>query len=103
MAEEDEAHTVRVFPENMETVKAYGRCQWEIEVAGMSGTIIYKGIAAQEIESACRLLRIPPGRWEEVSQGVRVMANAAGPVLNRKNRGGGGNDDDFHRTARARA
>lgn len=98
-AEEDEAYTVRVFPENMQAVKVYCRCQWEVEVAGMSGTIVHKGITAQEIEAACRLLRIPPGRWEEVSQGVRVMANAAGPILN-KRKGGGSSDDEFRKAAR---
>lgn len=102
-AEEDEAQTVRVFPENAEAVKVYSRCQWSVEVAGMSGQAIYTGITAQEIEAACRLLRIPAGRWEEVSQGVRIMANAAGPVLNKKAKGNGGTDDDFQHAARGHA
>lgn len=102
-AEEDEAETVRVLPCNMETVRVYCRCAWDVEVAPMSGTIIHKGITAQEIEAACNLLRVPEDRRGEVSEGVRIMANAAGPILNKKSGKGSGSDDDFQHAARGHA
>lgn len=94
-ADEAKAQRVEVLTENVETVAVYSRCQWTVISAGMAGAVIETGISAQEIEAACRLMQIPPGRWAAIAEGVRIMANAAAPIRNKRDKGGGWSDDTF--------
>ena len=102
LAEDTKANTVQVLRENAETVKVYCRCAWTVIAAGMPAVLVETGISATEIEAACRLLDIPPGRWAEIAEGVRIMANTAGPIRN-KRKGRSSGDDDFASMARAHA
>ena len=43
---------------------------------------VWQGISASEIDAACRLLRVPLAKRQEVMVGVRLMAHAAAAVLN---------------------
>jgi hypothetical protein len=101
LARDRKSNTIDVLSEHMEIVAVYCNCQWTAVSVGMSG-VAETGIAAQEIESALRLLCIPTGRWAEIAQGVRIMANAAGPIRN-KRKGKTSADDSFANAAAAHA
>lgn len=61
-------------------------CSWSFRPLGM-GVSAPSGISATEILSACLLLRIPRGEWDDVFTGVRWMVNAALPYLQPKRDG----------------
>lgn len=69
-----------VWPENWPAAQVFERCEWTVHV-GMSKPY-YQGISPSEIESVCRLMRIPVADWTYVLDSVRLMANAAAPILN---------------------
>lgn len=101
LAKDDKANTIEVLSEHMEIVKVYCLCQWTVVGVGISG-VAETGISAQEIEAACNLAKVPDGRRDEVAGGVRIMANAAGPIRNRK-KGRSSADDTFANAAAAHA
>jgi hypothetical protein len=52
-------------------------------LAGFGGAH-HQGIANAEVIATCMALHVPRPEWGEVLMGVRVMVNAARPVLNEK-------------------
>lgn len=72
-----------MLEENWLTVQVFRRCkpQW-------LGTLkpVYAGIASTEIESACRLLKVPPDSWDEISEGVQVMEQATAAAYRERTR-----------------
>jgi len=73
----------KVWPECWETAHVFLSCEWTF-VPTFAGPPIRIGIAATEVESVCRMHRIPRRDRQEVHTLVRAMANAAAPVLNEK-------------------
>lgn len=71
----------RIWPECWAAANVFLACRWEL-LPNFGGPPVWLGIAAAEIEAACRLHRIPPRERTEVSTLVRAMASAARPVLN---------------------
>lgn len=72
----------RVWPDNWTIVNVFLNCQWTLLV-GMDGGH-YQGISSTEVESVCRLLRVPRAERETVLRGVRLMAGAAAAILNER-------------------
>ncbi|HRQ63881.1 MAG TPA: hypothetical protein PKZ76_03305 [Xanthomonadaceae bacterium] len=62
----------------------FRHCTWNRQLlAGMTkAVLIHHDISAQEVLAVCRLRRVPVGERDIVLSGVRVMADAAAPVLN---------------------
>ena len=60
----------------------FSLCDWTV-VLGLEQAY-WHGIAASEVVSVCLTQGIPRREWNEVLRGVRVMVNAAKPVLNEK-------------------
>lgn len=44
----------------------------------------FEGIPAQEILANCVLMKVPRAEWPNVRIGIRIMVNAAKPILNAK-------------------
>lgn len=73
----------KVWPEGWTAAQVFLACEWTF-IPTFGGPPIRIGIANVEIESVCRLHRIPPRDRREVAWLIRAMANAAAPVLNEK-------------------
>lgn len=86
-----------VLPDNELALAIYRECQFTVEI-GMGGAV-FVGISATELEGALRLSQVPASLWDDVKWRVRVMENAARPVLNRAKpkRGKRGNDANSDR------
>ncbi|MBN8885903.1 MAG: DUF1799 domain-containing protein [Rudaea sp.] len=69
-----------VWPENWPAAQVFERCEWTVHI-GMSKPY-FQDISSREIESVCRLMRIPVADRAFVLDSVRLMANAAAPILN---------------------
>ncbi len=76
-----------VWPENAEAFQVFTLCHWQRTVVpGLEQTqIIFDGIAGAEIESVFNMLGVPAERKPTVLSTVRVMVNAALPLLNNRN------------------
>ncbi len=76
---------IEVRPSNVRTVAVYRRCRpVRLPIQSKGGTRFhYDGIEANEIESVCRLLRVPRAELTRVLDGVRYMASIAHEKLNK--------------------
>lgn len=68
------------LPVNRVAVQVYRACQWT--VVGTMADVYHVGISGQEVRSVVELHRIEPECWPDVSERVRVMVDAARPLLN---------------------
>lgn len=75
---------VEVLACNWRTVQVYQACAWSKAPVFTGKTLrwIHEGIAAAEIMAAMRGLGVPRAARQRVFEGIRVMVNAAAPVLN---------------------
>ncbi|MEO5626922.1 MAG: DUF1799 domain-containing protein [Dokdonella sp.] len=71
-----------IWPKNWTIAHVFECCQWTVHI-GMAGGF-WMGISGQEIDSVCRLQKVPRDEWHEVLLGVRLMASKAAPVMNEK-------------------
>jgi hypothetical protein len=72
-----------VWPEGWLAASVFRSCQWTL-LPAFGAPPVWLGIAAAEVEAACRLHRVPAAERAEVLTLVRAMAAAAAPVLNEK-------------------
>ncbi|KAB2901283.1 MAG: hypothetical protein F9K31_02540 [Dokdonella sp.] len=72
-----------VWPQCWIAAQVFELCQW-IVLPRFGATPLYQGIGTQEIEAACRVLGVPRADRAETVAWVRMMANAAAPVLNER-------------------
>lgn len=75
-----------IWPENWTIARVFVDCRWELHL-GLNGAH-YQGIAAREIEAACRMHAIPRAERLHILGGVRVMEAAARPILNERKTSG---------------
>lgn len=81
-ARKDDVVTIGVLESSWRAVQVFCDCQWTA-VAGVNG-VAYLGIAAAEIESACRLQRVPVHERPRVLLSItRIMVPAARPHMNK--------------------
>ena len=73
---------IDVWPEYMEAVQVYLRCQPTM-LAGMSGAVIL-GVSASEAMAAARMLRVPPKRWPAVIDGAQLLGSLVAKIENEK-------------------
>lgn len=73
-----------MLEENWDTVQVFQRCAQHYLV-GMAGYAAL-GFSATEIASGCRLYRLPPRRWPDVSAQVLHMGRIAAGVMNERKR-----------------
>jgi hypothetical protein len=76
----DDPAEIEVLAENWDTVQVFTRCR-QTWAAGMGGAFA-QGFSALEIEAACRLARVEPDTWPEVSDQVHEMGRIAAEELN---------------------
>lgn len=82
--DEDGSSEIEVIERNWVVVETYCACTWTMAGGGMGG-FRFIGISAEEIKAAASLLGVRRPDWRRVLRGVRVMANAAAPLLNGSN------------------
>lgn len=84
--DDDEGEEVTCWAENVIALRVFVQCRWDKTVlSGMGGaTVIYDGINAREVESACNLLGVPPEDRTDVANCVRIMEQAALPLKNKR-------------------
>lgn len=73
-----------IWPEGWVAAQVFSACSWTL-LPSFAGPPRWVGIGSQEIEAVCRMHRVPVRDRQEVTMLVRMMANAAAPVLNERN------------------
>ncbi|WP_430391070.1 hypothetical protein [Dyella sp. 20L07] len=84
-AEERDANSdevVEVLHCNLATVHTYECCQLTY-LAGMSGAIC-TGVSALEVHAALQIRGERREQWQDIGEGVQLMARAAAEIINRK-------------------
>lgn len=72
---------IGVLPENASVVTVFRRCRLGVSLGGMGG-VLWHGISAREVRSACVLSRVPARDWPRLTDGVQLMGRIAARIAN---------------------
>lgn len=73
---------IHVLACNWDAYRTYALCQPTAVGGGMA--IVWLGVAASEIRSACALLRIARAEWPDLAERVRYIGDRVAASLNQK-------------------
>ena len=80
---EPERHTgelwIGVLPANVGVVEVFQRCQPQI---GIGMGVVWQGVGATEVRSACLMSHVPRADWPRYLDGVQRMARVVAQVRN---------------------
>jgi hypothetical protein len=80
---DDSVRVLTLWACNVEAFAVFRLCVMEAAGAGLSG-LYWLGISPPQIESACRLLRVPVVRRAQVASDVSYMGSAVSAECNRR-------------------